>query len=82
MSMKNSIHRIWSGRRGRLIPANVATSTYPNSATWVDRRKTRPFWTLMRFTEGVHQHRKTSRHQVGRPLARDAVPLPMAASAR
>ena len=45
-SMNSSSHRIWRGSSGWDIPARVAMRMKPSSATWVETRKTRPFWTL------------------------------------
>ena len=45
-SMNSSSHRTWIGRSAWLNPAIVAMRMKPSRATWVDSRKTRPFWTL------------------------------------
>ena len=44
--MNSSIQRIWIGTSGRSNPASVAIRMKPRNATWVEIRKTRPFWTL------------------------------------
>ena len=60
--MNSSSHRIWSGSSGWPKPYDVAMRMKPSNATWVESRKTRPFWTLSTIRrpsrQPVHQGRE------------------------
>ena len=81
--MNSSSHRICSGSSGSENPASVAMSRKPSNATWVETRKTRPFWTLamIRRPSRMAKPRVAKESSLSTrsdaPLA-TAVPLPMA----
>ncbi len=71
-SMKNSIHRIWSGiSTWRSTMKIVEMRMKPRNATWVETMNTRPFWTLstMRRPSAQPEHQRRERvvaqHEIG-----------------